>query len=763
MAQLPALLLIPLYMLVDFIPQFSGADVMGAQWLYLSIIHVLAGLYFLTLGKNTLKENLPFWALNPLSLLILGFTTLAGVSVINAINPIESVVVYARLLTTVLMYFNLGLLLQGRLTLFKPLSYFLTLLLLIQCLQVVSQFYSGIEEGIAFDTVISEIKVNTGNKNILAASLAIKIPFVIYALLNSSKWYRWILAVILSVSIIAIAIVNARSSFVAIGAQLMVMLAIYLVCAYKNKEVKTAIKNISWVLLPVIAGFLASTLMLNAAIEIEEGATGFNTITERVTNISFTAAGSSGRTTLWSSAVDYISNHPLQGAGYGNWKLASIPYEKETIDELFVAYHAHNDFLEMTAETGWAGGILYLSIFIACGLYLLRILLKKASNEYWLLTLCIAMALASYFTDATFNFPVERPIMQFFLAFILSSAIAIWRGHTKNPPSFKKLFLPAGIFLLLLTPSLWMNAKVYTSMKGQYTINSDVLSATPVLNFEDVNRQLPALPNLNAFCFPIDVIKSRYLLKEKKYTEALEFLNRSRGDCPALSINEFYTAQAHLGLLQNDSAYYWAQKAFDYRPRARNNYLLLNDLLVRRRDSAGIEKAFKTVVRLRNEAWVWDTYLGSLAAIGLPLSSINPLVDSAYRNFPNDSNIINRYKYLANQKAKKDFEAGTQAYLKNDYPAAITYFIRTTQLNPFDYANFENVGMSYYAQKDFSKAIEWFDKVIAMGTARDAKSVFFKGLCLLSLGQQQIACQFINAAVSRQYPGAAAIQAEKCK
>jgi O-antigen ligase len=762
--ELPALLLIALYALVDFIPPLDGADVMGAQWLYLSLVHIASGLYLFTLGKERVQAQLGSIAQTLLTWLLLGFTLVAGLSVLGAINRIESMVVYARLLTTVLMYVQIGLLFCGRLHLLKPLAYFFAFLLLVQSLQVISQFYEGINAGTAFDSVISNIKVNTGNKNILAATLAIKISFTLYALWQTNGWMRYAFLLILVLAISAIAIVNARASFVSVGAQLFLLIVFISINAFRTKTQTIAARQLAWSLLPIVIGFILSNAVLKGAMELQEGPTGYNTVAERAKTITFET---SGRSNLWLSAIDYIKKHPVQGAGYGNWKLASIPYEREHIDELFVAYHSHNDFLEMTADTGWLGGALYLSLFILASVWLLRILLHRLTPTLFLPALTATLALASYFTDASFNFPVERPVMQFFLAFVLALVVqlrlayqqqvaaAIQQPLSAQPTTRLQLWLYAAAASAALLFSGYFNAKVFESMQAQYEINQDMLQAEPKLDFEKVNQDLPDIPNLNAFCFPVTLIKSRYLIKEKKYNEALALLHQCRHESPYLSINEFFTAQCHLQLNNKDSALHWARIAHNYRPRVRNNFVLLNQLLAERKDSAGIEATFQVTAKLRNEAWTWSSYLAALTTAGrLSETRYAALVDSAIQRFPQDPEILSRKQNLASIRSKPFFDAASSAFLKQNYQGALEGFIKTSEINPYDYANVENVGMCYHALQRYDKAIEYFDKVIAMGTARDAKSYYFKALCLGLLGQKAAACATMQTAAARNFPGA---------
>jgi O-antigen ligase/tetratricopeptide (TPR) repeat protein len=764
----PPLVLIMLYGLVEFIPNFDGADVMGAQWLYLSGVHLLSGLYLLSFGKNLIKGELGRIGGNVITWLLISFVAIAGLSMIWAINQVESMVTYARLITTVLIFFQVGILLAGRWYLLKPLSYFFAFTLLIQSVDVIDQFFTGINEGLSFDTVVFGLKINSGNKNILAATLAIKFGLSMYALLESPRVVKWLISIVLVFTIIALAMVNARSSIVSIGAQCFLLIVFCAHAMWRDKNWKLGLSRIGFVVGAVGLGLLTSNWIIKNAIEQQEIPTaGYGTITERAKAITFEA---SGRNNLWLSAIDYIKGHPLKGAGYGNWKLASIPYEKEHINELFVAYHSHNDFLEMTAETGWVGGLLYLSIFVLASFWLLRIFLDRNATHLFGPAIFLTMALASYFTDATFNFPVERPGMQFFLAFTLAAILQLHLAHLKlsgTSSSIRNVRISPDIYALVciiaLGFSAFFNTKVYESMRGQYYINQDMLKAEPSLDFEKVNKDLPSIPNLNAFCFPIRLIKARYLMKAQKYPEALRLLEESREESPKLSINEFFTAQCHLSLNQKDSAFYWASKAFEYRPRVRNNYVLLNQLLAERKDSLQIEKNFITARRLRNEEWVWNSYLGAASQVGVSSERLQVLLDSALQYFPQDTMLNARRGEIGNVKARPYFEAASRAFAQGNYKTAIDNFKKAQQLNPYDYAFDENIGLCYHSMGDFNQAIPYFDKVVASGKARDAKSLVFRGLALISIGKKTEGCNSLQQAAARNYPGASDLIKANCQ
>ena len=98
-----------LFLMVHFVSDFGGADVMGAQWLYTSTLDLVVLLY-LFLNRNTYKEaftsifNYKFTLL--FSLLVLW----AIGSYFYAINPTETLVTLVRLISTYLLFIQVSIL-----------------------------------------------------------------------------------------------------------------------------------------------------------------------------------------------------------------------------------------------------------------------------------------------------------------------------------------------------------------------------------------------------------------------------------------------------------------------------------------------------------------------------------------------------------------------------------------------------------------------------------------------------------------------------
>jgi O-antigen ligase len=90
---------------------------------------------------------------------------------------------------------------------------------------------------------------------------------------------------------------------------------------------------------------------------IQEEVANFGSATDRFASMTKTDDESNQvRFRLWAHAIDYTKHHPLMGCGYGNWKIASITYQRTITNDLYVPIHSHNDFLEMFAELGIPAG-----------------------------------------------------------------------------------------------------------------------------------------------------------------------------------------------------------------------------------------------------------------------------------------------------------------------------------------------------------------------------------------------------------------------
>lgn len=644
------LAIIFLYLFVDYVPRFEGADVMGAQWIYLSIVNVLGAAYVF-IKRKVIAGALQGIGKNAATLAFTALYVLAGFSILAAMNKVEAFVVYARLTTTFFAFLTMALMLYNRMHLFRLLAQLLSIFLLLQSLDLLNQFFKGFYS-MPIVELVDSLKFNSGNKNIMAASLTMKVPFALYCIFTQRLFGKFFNSTVLALGLLTIFFVNARATFLSL-ILIGVLLTAYLAYIYtKDKNWKVAAGKFAFFILPLVVTFSLSNMILESKLEYSEEDKGsYGAVTERLSTISLEKQSNSLRMNQYRSAVAHIKSNPLMGAGIGNWKLASIPYERSFSDEMFISYHVHNDFLEYAAELGILGGLFYLGIYIALLVMSLKVIFSKtASEKHKQMAAFALMGLAVYFIDATFNFPLERPIMQVFLGFILAIHINIYLSSRETAATRPaKTWMAAGLAgltIVLMIPTLWIDRQVYKSMSAQAVFNADMLSGNPVYKTHQVVPALPEIPDLNVFGFPIDAIKARYYLAEKKYDSSLYYLNKSMHVNPYITYNEFLKGNLFLETQQYDSAYHYAKKAFFMKPRAKSNYQLLNAVLVVNKDSAVAEQAFYEARKFRNEPWLWNDYINVMYNIGKDFKYLFTIADSAVKQFPDSPELQQKRREL---------------------------------------------------------------------------------------------------------------------
>lgn len=759
-----------LYLLVHFIPDLGGADVMGAQWLYVSIVDFFL-LGYLFFNKDKFKAAIDA-VLNLKFTIVYSFLVIwALLSLIYSLNSIESLVCLARLMSTYLIFINLSILYYKKSlpALFNLVSIFVAVVLLFDALYVISGFSKNMVD-MNLDQNIVSLTGKNGNKNVMAASLLIKFPFLLFVMLHNKVLGKVAGLIVLFLGIMALFILNTRSTYVGL-AIVFVLFTVTMYLLYKGEGIKKIGIQLAYFIIPLLFAFLAANTMLSKAVDLQGFQGGYGTITKRAGDITV-ASEQNSRIHLWKGAIDYAVKHPLLGAGYGNWKLASIPYEKEYTNDLFVPYHCHNDFLEMFADLGILGGIAFLALFVLLGLAVVRIWIKTTDVNPRLIASIALMAIACYFVDAFFNFPVERTSMQ--TMFAVSAALLFTPLHfIPAIHKSKQLGKTSIVFLLttivLIIGAVYVNYQTFESLKVQKYVMGEI-NEDPKMALDEVKDAFPAIPNLSTSTLPIKALVARYYLREKQFDQAMLLLNESDNVNPYLHYNDFIKTAVFSVQAKYDSTFYYAKKAFYNWPRATSYYKNMIFASAKMKDTAEATKAFKTYTKYRNTAEGWNQYILALVEINkTPIATTKAIFDTAVKNFPADSAIFAKTSSLIygnavlNGSVPNYAVMGAQAFQKGKYGNAAELYIKASIADPSNYTHYENVGICYYTNKAFDRAIQYFDKAVQLPAANTGKSEFFKAMSLIALGKKVQACGTLQAAKAKNYPGVDSFIAQNCK
>ena len=401
------LVLLTLYFFIFLISEstlnlYLSWDRIMPQFLFLSILntltfaHLLRNNLLLTTINSALKEKIIIcYSL---------FIAVCFVSIFFAINISESIVSFSQYLTYLLSFIAIYSISKsiGKIFL-KCFIFFSVSALFIESSSIV---YNAIDRVLIDEQAFKRdnffLRTFTGNINIAANSIVSKI-MVVYLIIYTYKDKRlvYLSYALLFIAFSALFILLTRSAFLSLGLLTLVMIS------FNYKKIFT--RSVPLVVVALIGYFFVNTT--------------FNTenpdeISSRINSIALNTEDDSinERLGYYSDASKSIMQYPVFGIGIGNWKIKSIEYSRNSIVGYTVPYHVHNDFLQITAEIGVIGGLLYLMIYL---MPIYRIVIKLKDGVLDNLNLVYFLIISTILIDSALNFPIARPVNHIFLLFTL--------------------------------------------------------------------------------------------------------------------------------------------------------------------------------------------------------------------------------------------------------------------------------------------------------------------------------------------------------
>jgi O-antigen ligase/tetratricopeptide (TPR) repeat protein len=765
--------------------QLNGAiDEMGPQWYYLSMMNIAVAI-FLFFKNKTYQEAIKTVLSSSFAIIFIIFIAYVGASYLYAINKTEMLVCYARFMTTAMAFFNIAILVQKEPKLIRVIVIILCLGLLADSYYTISHFLNKPIEMTSYDAFVLSIKGNASNKNIWAASIAIKLPFSLYMVyVLESKWKYFFMAIVM-MAVMSIIIMSTRSTYVSTFSYALFFI---ILCVIEIIRKQINYLTIFKLIIPMILGVIFATFAIKTVNnQFEKTNQGnFAALSSRVNSINLEG---SGRKDYWLASIDYMNKNKLIGAGFGNWKIAVIPYEREILDDNILSYHIHNDFLEVGAETGIIGFLLYVGLFIWTFVMFCKNYFSKELNENRFLHFFALLSLVGYGVDAFLNFPIERPITQILFAFCCAINLSVYLENRKKKeikPSSEhgsKSFIFSEIttivIVLIMLPVAYVTNSTFESMKIQPKVYADLDAKN--LSIAEVENLNNYFPNLSATGLAISDIIGTYYVKNGKYEESIPYFTEGKLANPYFHLSDTYKSLAYINLNKDDSALKYGLIGFNERPRSKTAYNQIVNITAKLKDSVGLKKAFLTYIKYRNDEFGWYLYLNNIIRMKQAFTpEIITLVDSACKLFPANTDLknlqniyrsgnqiavqqntaaipVNNISEEVNERNKKIGLLITKAtYLFNGakYMDAAKVFLEASVLDPNNYAYYENAGVCYYNNNNLEQCLQYFDKSINLNTSTSGKSEFFKGVALNALGKKEEACRLLQVSEDKKYPDA---------
>ena len=746
----PSLFLIA-YLCLGFVPNWDAVDKIAPQWLLMSILNTVSLAYILYF-RNQFSIRITRTLSSALSYTYIGFIVWAVFSYFYAINPTEVIVNISRQVNVLMMYFTMGFFVYNLKSKITFISMSITAILSIEIYAVLNEALqmintSGVISGGALKGV-------TANRNITAFSIAIKIPFVLFLIYKNSKLlYKFMLSGIIFLAILCLSMIQSRASFLAVGLVLITFLGLCLVLFINNKD-KKYLFQYGYLFLPFL-----TAIAINQTFLSDKGA---DVLARAATISAGTNDGSvNQRLRYYEDVLTHMSSNPVFGVGLGNWKLKSIDYDSKDIVGYVVPYHAHSDFIQLGAELGIVGFLLYLGIFVWAVFFVYRLIrYSDRSVEEKVFLFLLLTALGIYSIDANLNFPIARPqaLVVWAMIMALINYYYIKEKQTKKPIETKPFlnYSYLGIGLLVLLPSVNVSNKVYESLKGQMYLLQDFNSNQFNVPINQIDTLVPDMPNITVTTIPINSIKARYYFNAGKYDKALALIEKGSGANPYLYYSELLKSQIFISRGQIDSALVYAKKAFFGLP---NNALHAShylNVINQARDRKLLEEAFDLLV-FKKDINNWRNYLIVASTLYPPKDKILTAKAKLAANlFPQDSNIQELYRSIAvgsiaANKAANFSNKALEFFNQTDYKNAAFNFENALKQNPLEFSYFENAATANYFLGNIEKALEQIDVVINQMNPLNGKCEYIKALIYIKLGDPIGACPLLQTSIDSGY------------
>ena len=639
-----------------FTPNFNTFDSNGPKFLAIALINLVAFLV-ISLDPNQWKGpdiRIRFFK-NPIGIAYSLLLLFSLISFFSAINISESVLNFSKILTIFTSAYVLYLIFSSNRGYLEHLAVALTVLLIFDSLTVFYNMLLYISRDVSS---IMDIKSVYSHKNILGSAIFLKIPFALCLVLFSNGWKKTLGYMAGMSALLATLLLSTRAFYLGIVfllAALFIYMLIRHIVAGKKGYFLTMARWAGLFVLAIVLYTQAQQIFFPKNTD-----TIWNTsIISRLSSINSQESSTHARLGAWNRSVKLIGEHPIMGVGTGNWKVDVLQYENLQLPDFTYMNKNHNDFLEITAETGLPGGLAYLSIFVFILNFFLKISLNPSSEgENIKLLFLPAFGILAYSVDAFFNFPADRPEIQSMFAIFVAAGVtfsnelfSFRNSGTGNPPARLTGKFPhseKAVAAVVLIPLIFTTIILFLycqSLYYQRIVEEDLADDNLQNTSAYIIRGFPVIPNISVYGEPIVVSKARYLIKENKYDDAINFLKADHAS-PFDTRREFFMAMAYIKKGMTDSAVSNLRQVYRYKPLYGKGTNMLASLLynTKKQDEAmNIMDNFARLSKTNSTAWLRAAYMHWQT--GSHEKSIE-LLDSALVYLPGNTEILSQRKQL---------------------------------------------------------------------------------------------------------------------
>ncbi|OUL60403.1 O-antigen ligase family protein [Flavobacterium sp. AJR] len=731
-------------LLTNFLPHPKSIDLLYPQFLYLSGLNLVMGLYFYFNPNIISTDTFPLLKKSTLLRLYLLFIILCGISVINTKNTTLVLEKITELIIAFCLVINFTVLLKNRLDLFNKIIFIVGITAFLQsCVEIYNLKLLASQATISFG--LQNMIKTTGNINILASSLTIKIPFLLLGITTFSGFKKLFSYITLLLVLTTILLTAARATFIS----MFLIFIVYILYYLKNNSFnKSSLGTCLSLIIPIIIAVFITNLVFERSANEER----YISLGNRVEQINLKDESIKTRITIWGNSIQLAKENPITGVGLGNYKVESIPYEKTLDNNSSISLHSHNDFLEVAAETGILNGLIYLSIFILITFINIKRIFKSAETNRKTIALLTLMMTIVYGVDSAINFPMFRPAMLIFLCLIFVLTII----NTPPPSSLEFETNKSKSYLILITISIITSYFAFLNNKAsslEYLIQKDVesLFATNNLTGDELLKRIPKYKNTLSTAESFYEYAGIYYTNEKRYDDALKYLSKADKINPHFGRIFFYKMVISNAKGNIDSAYIYAKQAFYLRPRNVNFFKMSAQFARAKNDTLEIFKEHNLFIKYRNIPEAWGIAAEELQKSNYNSSKLLRFIDNGLRYHPADTLLTKQKNNILIQKYTNE---GRDLFLKNDLKKSLELYQKALKIDPNNPDTMQNLAFYYYSLGKYQDAKSYFLEALKRREFKSGRTEFFIGNCYLKTNERENACKYFTISKAKNFPDA---------
>ncbi|MEI8047701.1 MAG: O-antigen ligase family protein [Bacteroidota bacterium] len=754
------LLLLAYILIPAYTPNFYTLDSNGPKFLAIAVLNMISFFVFLAdKDFNHRTEMQSGFFRNLIGMAYSLFLIITLLSFFQAYNIPESVINFAKLFSVFASIYALYVIFLSNRDYLLHVAIAFCLLLLFDSFTVFYHISEYINKQVSS---IDEIKTVYSNKNILGAALFVKIPAAIWLMFFRRGWTKYLGNIAFFTGVLATLFMSTRSFYLGLVI-LSVAVAFLLITAYVTKKTFLSLKKIISFTIIIITSIFIFTLVQQFLYPKVKNT--YNAgVVDRLSTLKQEAEASSGRITNWERSFKLIKEHPLLGVGTGNWKIQVLKYEAPTADNYIISYKNHDDFIEVTAETGLLGGLAYIAIFILILYNFIRKALDRGADEETLKYLFLpAFGILAYSMDAAFNFPNDRPEIQALFAIYVAMGIAfsgLSFGKEENPvpkstelPKSSQKLLPyfiKGLAFLLIGSSaviLYMNTVSLHFQRLTYEDEKRNAYSHPSAFYAD---GFPSIPNISCLGAPITTYIARYLINENRSAEAVSLLTNDNPS-PYDARREYYLSMAYDKLKNNDSVIYWGQRVIALKPLHANIVLVVSTRLFdvgRREEAVQTLENYLALVKTNQDAWLRAIEQNMI--MGNSKKALT-LSDTAAKYLPDDKKLADIRRSIFNSEYIKPYkplyDQADQAFIAKQYSKALALLNDFISKKPEYIDAYPKRAICLYYLHEYSRSLMDVEKALKNPGANKPYLLNLRGVNYIGLGNTGEACADFKVAM----------------